>query len=245
VELRSEGAPGSDQPDDEPRSGLSSFSGIDENSRCSLRGAVERVHRDLVGSSAYEPVRRKEACIHQLLQSVGCPQGSQESKARSSVRNRALGVQKGNIPAPSTRAYKEYAHRFLTVPMDEFRTSCIHHELGCTLRRVVTGKCRLGSDDIENYGELMEQKIERRAKVRGLHALVSTSSCKQRMEFVNRGFNAAISIRRCAVLKTRSAELTRTKSLGQSFRLEMCKKKLKPIAGGWSKKTGRRLHVGV
>jgi len=48
--------------------------------------------------------------------------------------------------------------------------------------------------------------MERRAKVRGLLALGSTINCKKRMEFVNRDFNAAINIRRCAVLEKRPPE---------------------------------------
>jgi hypothetical protein len=49
--------------------------------------------------------------------------------------------------------------------------------------------------------------MERRAKVRGLLALVSTTSDgKKRMEFVNRDLDAAINIRRCAVLENRPPE---------------------------------------
>jgi len=45
-------------------------------------------------------------------------------------------TQKGCTPAPTTRVYKECARRFVTNPVDEFRTSYTHHELGCTLQRV-------------------------------------------------------------------------------------------------------------
>jgi hypothetical protein len=56
--------------------------------------------------------------------------------------------------------------------------------------------------------------MERRANVRGLLALVSTTSNgMKRMEFVNRDFNAAISIRKYAVLENRTPELTREKTL--------------------------------
>jgi hypothetical protein len=56
----------------------------------------------------------------------------------------------------------------------------------------------------------MEEQMERRAKVRGLLALLSTSSDgKKRMEFVNRDINAAINIRRRAVLENRLPEWTR------------------------------------
>jgi hypothetical protein len=47
------------------------------------------------------------------------------------------------------------------------------------------------------YGPLTEEQMERRAKVRGLLALISTTSDgKKRMEFVNRDFNAAINVRK-------------------------------------------------
>jgi hypothetical protein len=39
-------------------------------------------------------------------------------------------------PAPTTRTYKERARRFATIPIDEFQSSSIHHELGCTLQTV-------------------------------------------------------------------------------------------------------------
>jgi len=45
-------------------------------------------------------------------------------------------TQKGCTPAPTTRVYKECARRFVTNPVDEFRTSYTHHELRCTLQRV-------------------------------------------------------------------------------------------------------------
>jgi len=45
-------------------------------------------------------------------------------------------TQKGCTPAPTTRVYKECTRRFVTIPVDEFRTTYTHHELGCTLQRV-------------------------------------------------------------------------------------------------------------
>jgi len=62
-------------------------------------------------------------------------------------------------------------------------------------------------EEIAKYGPLTEEQMERRAKVRGLLALVSTTSDgKKRMEFVNRDLDAAINIRRCAVLENRPPE---------------------------------------
>jgi len=58
-------------------------------------------------------------------------------------------------------------------------------------------KCQRSPEDIKKYGALTDEQMERRAKVRGLLALVSaTSDGKKRMEFVNRDFNAAVNIRR-------------------------------------------------
>jgi len=111
-------------------------------------------------------------------------------------------TQKGTTPAPTTRTYKECARRFVTIPVDEFRTSCTHHELGCTLQRVDMEKFQRSPEDMKKYGPLTEEQMESRAKVRGLGALVSTTTNgKKRMEFVNRDFNAAINIRRFAVLE--------------------------------------------
>jgi hypothetical protein len=92
-------------------------------------------------------------------------------------------TQKGTTPAPTTRTYKECARRFVTIPVDEFRTSYTHHELGRTLQGVEMEKCQRSPEDIKKYGPLTEEQMERRAKVRGLLALISTTSDgKKRME---------------------------------------------------------------
>ena len=86
-------------------------------------------------------------------------------------------TQKGCTPAPTTRTYKECAHRYVKIPLDEFRTSSTHHELCCTLQRVAMEKAS---------GSLTEMQMARRAKLRGLLALVSkTNDGKKRIEFVN------------------------------------------------------------
>jgi hypothetical protein len=116
-------------------------------------------------------------------------------------------TQKGTTPAPTTRTYKDCAQRFVRVPVDEFRTSYAHHELGCTLQRVEMQKYQRSAEEIAKYGPLTEAQTERSAKVRGLLALVSiTRDGKKRMEFVNRDFNAAINLRKCAVLEKRPPE---------------------------------------
>jgi hypothetical protein len=117
---------------------------------------------------------------------------------------------KGCIPAPSTRAYKDCAHRFVSILMNAFGTSSIHHELGCTLQRVEMEKCQRSPGDIQKYGAVTEgQEMESRAQVRGLPALVSTSGDEKRLECVNRDFSASINIKSYAVLEKRLLELTR------------------------------------
>jgi hypothetical protein len=153
-------------------------------------------------------------------------------------------TQKGTTPAPTTRTFKECARRFVTIPVDEFRTSYTHHELGCTLQRVEMEKCQRRPEDIKKYGPLTEEQMERMSKVRGLLALVSTTSDgKKRMEFVNRDFNAAINMRKCAVLEKRPPELTGENFVGQPLKVELYEKKLEAVVGGRSRKAGRRLHV--
>jgi len=116
-------------------------------------------------------------------------------------------TQKGCTPAPTTRMYKGCARRFATMPADRFRTSYTHHELGCTLQRVEMEKCQRSFEEIAKYGPMTGEQMERRANVRGLLALVSTvNGNEKRMEYVNRDFNAALNIRKCAVLEKRPPE---------------------------------------
>ena len=122
--------------------------------------------------------------------------------------------------------------------------SYTHHELGCTLQRVKMEKYQKSPEEIAKYGPLTEEQMERRAKVRGLLALVSTTSDgKKRMDFVNRDFNAAINIRRLAVLEKRPPEWTGENFIGQSLQVDLYEKKLESVVGGWPKKAARRLHV--
>jgi hypothetical protein len=68
-------------------------------------------------------------------------------------------TQKGTTPAPKTRVYKECARRFVTLPVDEFRTSHTHHELDCTLQRVEMEKCQRSTEEIPKYGALTEEQM--------------------------------------------------------------------------------------
>jgi hypothetical protein len=129
------------------------------------------------------------------------------------------------------------------IPIDELRTSYTHHELGCTLETVDMEKCQRSPEDMKKYGALTEEQMDRRAKVRGLLALVSTINGKKRMEIVNRDFNAATNIRRCAVMERRPPYLTRGNFVGKPLEVELYEKKLKPVVGGRSKTNVRHLHV--
>jgi len=133
--------------------------------------------------------------------------------------------------------------RFVTIPIDEFRKSPIHDELGCTLQRVEMEKCPRSPEDIQKYGALTEEQMGRKAKVSGLGASGSTINSKKRMKFVNQDFNAAINVRRCTVIERRPPELTRENFAEEPLKAELYEKKLKPLVGGRSKKTGRRLHI--
>jgi len=92
----------------------------------------------------------KQRAFANVLNQTSALKGGQESEACNSIQSRAQGVQKRSIPAPPTRASKKCAHRFVTIPIDQFRTSYTHHELGCTLQRVEMVKCQRSHKDIEN-----------------------------------------------------------------------------------------------
>jgi len=86
--------------------------------------------------------------------------------------------------------------------------------------------------------------MDKRAKVRGLLALVSaTSDGKKRMVLVNRDFNAATNVKRCTVTERRPPESTRENFVRQSLKVELYEKQLEAVVGDRSEKAGRRLHV--
>jgi hypothetical protein len=97
---------------------------------------------------------------------------------------------KNEVAVPTSRAFKECSYRFPIVTVDEFRTSKIHWR-----------------DDT-----LLDQVAKKNAKgsleaVRGL--LWCSSTIQNNNKFVNRDLNAAINIRRCAILPKRPSILTR------------------------------------
>jgi len=88
-------------------------------------------------------------------------------------------------------------------------------------------KCLRSPEDIQKHVPLTEVQLERRAKVRGPLALVSTANDgKKRMECVNPDFNAAINTGKSAVLEKRPPEWTRGNFIGQPLKVALYKKKL-------------------
>ena len=93
---------------------------------------------------------------------------------------------KGEMSVPVSRAFRECRYRFQVKVIDEFRTTKIFHEDGSQLQNVM--------------------RMDTRERLRGL--LWCNSPGKNK--FVNRDFNGAMNIRRCA-FNPRPLELTRIK----------------------------------
>jgi hypothetical protein len=97
---------------------------------------------------------------------------------------------KGEVSVPTTRSFKECSYRFPTLSIDEFRTSRISYKNDQLLRSV--GK-------LNDEGKVVT--------VRGLLWCQSTN--ENVGKFVNRDLNAALNIRRCAMLPKRPPILDR------------------------------------
>jgi hypothetical protein len=126
---------------------------------------------------------------------------------------------RGCTPAPSTRAFAECSHRFVTVPVDEFRTSYTHSELGCELMRVQKKQVPVFHDSTAPPEQQHSQSYAR-SIVRGLLWCRSTSSDAKSSKpghFVNRDLNAALNIRRCLLggRNGRPSALDRQSFVGQ------------------------------
>jgi len=123
-------------------------------------------------------------------------------------------AKRGCTPAPSTRMFREFQKRFLTVPTDEFRSTYTHCERGSVLAQVE--KKRRPQTRMQRivYGPQTRQQISRRSKIRGLLWCDSTSD-GAREHFLNRDFNAAINIRKCLILPERPMNLRRSTFVGQ------------------------------
>jgi len=95
---------------------------------------------------------------------------------------------KGEVSVPVGRAYNECRNRFITMYVDEFRTSRVYYQDGQTL--------------LEAVGRFKGYK---KTQIRGLLWCPTTSIFGSKL--VNRDLNAALNIRRC--LTDRPASLTR------------------------------------
>ena len=134
---------------------------------------------------------------------------------------RAVATQ-GCTPAPSTRSFAECSHRFVTVPVDEFRTTYTHCERGCELMRVKKRvRPRSAVEEYDLGPEPASQRL-RRSLVRGLLWCGSTSgiagASSKPAHFVNRDLNAAVNIRQCLLSSRRPAALDRQLFVGHRSR---------------------------
>jgi len=91
---------------------------------------------------------------------------------------------------------------------------------------------------IEKRGNHTEQQKALGARVLGILALMSPIGSYKRTEMVNRNLNAAMNIRRYAVLETRPMDVMRANIAGHPLQLEVYTEKLKRTAGACRKKLG-------
>jgi len=123
-------------------------------------------------------------------------------------------AKRGCTPAPSTRMFREFQKRFLTIPVDEFRTTYTHYEKGNVLMQVEKRRRQRTRIQRMIYGQETNRQIARRSKVRGL-LWCGTTSDGAREHFLNRDFNAAMNIRKCLILPERPVNLRRSTFVGQ------------------------------
>lgn len=128
------------------------------------------------------------------------PKGKRTVIAYGSAKFKAGG--KGEVSVPTSRAFRECSYRFVTVPVDEFRTTRIHNEDNTLLQGV--GIMKDGS----------------KQTVRGLLWCCSTNEFGGKL--VNRDLNASLNIRRCLV-SGRPKELTRSQAKGKLPDLKVVK----------------------
>jgi len=116
-------------------------------------------------------------------------------------------------------------------------------------KREKSSSRRPSSEEEEESGDRRQQVFARqdddetvlaqRASVRGLPAMLSSTSANACKTFVNRDLNGASHFRRYAVLNSRPEELRLSNFVGKPLRLEACQEELKPITSGRSKKRPR------
>jgi hypothetical protein len=119
-------------------------------------------------------------------------------------------------------------------------------------KREKSSSRRPSSEEEEESGDRRQQVFARqdddetvlvqRASVRGLPAMLSSTSANACKTFVNRDLNGASHFRRYAVLNSRPEELRLSNFVGKPLRLEACQEELKPITSGRSKKKAPRRH---
>ena len=99
---------------------------------------------------------------------------------------------RGEVSVPTSRAYKECVSRFVTLYVDEFRTSKVHHGTWDVLKRVVKRCCT---------GRKRDGGMRRRSGVTDVRGLLWYDSTMPngKSKFVNRDVNAALNIRTCLI----------------------------------------------
>lgn len=97
----------------------------------------------------------------------------------------------GEAAVPTTRAYKECSFRFVTVPIDEFRTTKTKYKTGDILHKVVRHQPGRRGVDV----------------VRGL--LWCSSTIPKQCKFIDRDMNASLNIRSCLLVPGRPEHLQR------------------------------------
>jgi len=79
-------------------------------------------------------------------------------------------------PSPSTRARTSCRNRFYTIPIDEFRTACKHHEHGSTLLQAEKQSVKQGTMHQKVFGSLTEHQTAGLSRMRGMLRCDSTIS---------------------------------------------------------------------
>jgi len=198
------------------RAGSEAFRVFIGGSRRSFGASVRRVYKAPVVRLRMNLYAGKQRAFANFFNQLGTLEEDERQRLVVAYGAGRWAPKKETTSSPTTRVYKECPRRFVTTSEDEFRTSYTHHELGCTLQGVEIEKRRTSPDDIQKYGALTEEQMERRAKIRGLGALVSTTTNREkRMEFVNRDFIAVINKKECTVLENTPPEWIRQHFVGQ------------------------------
>jgi len=122
TECRNEGSPGSFERGDEPRSGLWSCPEIHGSSHGALGCAVGGVYQPPWGRLRMNLYGGRQRAFANFLNELSALKEEESQRLVVAYGAGRWVPKKGTTPAPTTRMYKECARRFVTIPVDEFRT---------------------------------------------------------------------------------------------------------------------------